>query len=394
MFATLLALVSGSVCAAVQPGAGAGGAAPAAVKPAADLSAAGLAKARESAISALLKLQEGEQKDQWPYEGVYRVGGKIPFGYRVGGTAIVVEALVTCPGYAADKARQEAVARSVKFICEGRLDPSMSEKDYDAGYDVRGWGYIHGLRTLCVLKRDASVPEGMASAVDEAAAWYCEALQKIEIPEGGGWNYARPAGRTKAAPASPFMTPSALEALFLAKSLGLKVDGAVVTRALDALERSRGRAGAVAYSGLAREAKSDAVPGAVGRMCATESVLILAGRGGADRARGAVDAFIVHWKWLDQRRGKPGTHEGPYMIAPYYFMYAHRAAAEATAMLPANERAEYQKRINELLFSVRADDGSWNDRHFARSAGYGTAMALLAITMPEAKPVPTWVGGQ
>jgi len=359
-------------------------------KPAVDLSSSGLAKARELAIAALLKLQEGENKDQWPYEGVYRVGGKIPFGYRVGGTAIVVEALVTCPGYAADKSRQEAVSRSVKFICEGRNDKEMSEKDYDAGYDVRGWGYIHGLRTLCIVKRDGAVPEGMASAVDEAAAWYCDALQKIEIPESGGWNYARPPGRTKAAPVSPFMTPSALEALFLAKSLGMSVDPAVVTRALDALERSRGRAGAVAYSGAAREAKSDAVPGAVGRMCATESVLLLAERGGADRARGAVDAFIVHWKWLDQRRAKTGTHVAPYMIAPYYFMFAHRAAAEATAMLPANEREEYQKRINELMFSVRSEDGSWNDRHFPRSAGYGTAMALLTMTMPEAKSVPKW----
>lgn len=359
-------------------------------KPASDLTPAGLTKARESAITAILKLQEGENKDQWPYEGVYRVGGKIPFGYRVGGTAIVVEALVTAPGYVTDKARQEAVARSVKFICEGRNDPQMSEKDYDAGYDVRGWGYIQGLRTLCILKRDNAVPEGLASAVNDAAAWYCDALQKIEIPESGGWNYARPAGRTKTAPASPFMTPPALEALFLAKSQGLAVDAAVVTRALDALERCRNKSGSMQYAGPAQNGRAEATPGAVGRMCATESVLMLAGRGGTDRARGAVDAFIVHWKWLDQRRAKPGTHEGPYAIAPYYFMYAHRAAAEAVELLPTNERAEYRKRINELMFSVRADDGSWNDRHFPRSAGYGTAMAVLAMSMPEAKPAAKW----
>jgi hypothetical protein len=71
------------------------------------------------------------------------------------------------------------------------------------------------------------------------------------------------------------------------------------------------------------------------------------------------------------------------MVAPYDFMFAHRHAAMAVELLPASERAEYRRRINELLLSVRSEDGSWNDRVFASSAGYGTSMALLASMQPN-----------
>ena len=40
-------------------------------------------------IAFLISAQEGSPKAQWPYEGVYRVGGEIPVGYRIGGTGIV-----------------------------------------------------------------------------------------------------------------------------------------------------------------------------------------------------------------------------------------------------------------------------------------------------------------
>lgn len=363
-----------------------------------DLSAAGT-----KGVAWMLSLQESydpaskEPKlggPEWPYEGVYRVDGQIPVGYRIGGTAIVVESLVKAPGYKDDAARKDAVAKAVKFICETREHPLMSEADYDAGYDVRGWGYIYGLRILSYLKREHLTPAGQEAAADAAAAWYLAALQKTEIPEVGGWNYARPPGRTKVAPPSSFMTASGLEALYEAKAAGHPVDPAVVARALDCLERSRGPAGAVAYSIEPRRVSAsgggDRTPGSTGRMCAAESALLEGGRGSVDRVRSAVDAFIVHWKWLNDRRAKTGTHIGPYQIAPYYFMYAHHYAARAVELLPANEREEYRRRINELLFSVRDEAGAWNDRVFKRSSAYGTAMALLAFGMPDAPAQARW----
>src|SRR5437899_2048624 len=104
----------------------------------------------ERGVAVILGLQEGDGKGEWPYEGVYRVRGEIPVGYRVGGTGISALALVSAPGYSESKERQEAVARAVDFVCGSISDPLMNP-DYDSTYDVRGWGYTYGLELLLRL---------------------------------------------------------------------------------------------------------------------------------------------------------------------------------------------------------------------------------------------------
>ena len=122
-------------------------------------------------------------------------------------------------------------------------------------------------------------------------------------------------------------------------------------------------------------------------MVALESALNLAGKSSPMRLNRAVEAFIEHWSELEKRRQKNGTHEPPYGVAPYYFFYAHFHAAQAAQMLPEQKRLEAHKRINELLFSVREKNGSWNDRVFKRSANYGTAMSIMALLQPyQASP--------
>ncbi len=329
---------------------------------------------------------EGFAASEWPYEGVYKVGGKIPIGYRVGCTAICAVTLLKAPGYDGDKPRQEAVARALKFVAAARNHPLMSEQNYSGGYDVRCWGYIYAVRFLCALKTASAIPEGQAAEADLACRWYLSALHALEMPRTGGWNYARPEGRQTPGAPSPFMTAPALRALFEAAAAGYPVDGAVVARGLESLEKARAASGAFAYAGVA-DKRADLVPGATGRMLASESTLLLAGRSSVANVRAALDAFIVHWKWLEARRQQQGTHIPPYQIAPYYVMYAHAAAGEAIELLPKPERAEYRRRFNELLFSIRDEGGTWNDRVFKRSANYGTACALTAMMAPD-QPAP------
>lgn len=345
---------------------------------------------------SLAKPEEGEEgvvRREWPYEGVYRVGGQIPIGYRVGGTGIVGLALLAAPGYEKDEARRQAVARAAKFVVESIEHPLMSARDYDAGYDTRGWGYTYGLLFLLKLEQKGAMPEDLEHDAKSAAEFFIESIEATTIPGPGGWNYARPPGRDKAAPPSPFMTAPTLEALFEAKARGYDVDEDKVGVALKALEGGRTASGSYLYSGLAKErGRGEPTPGSVGRMLSAESTLLLAGRGSVERVRGALDAFIVHWAWLDQRRAQNGTHQGPYGVAPYYFYFAHRAASRAIEQLPEGERGEYRRRVDRLLFSVRQDDGTWNDRVFPRSAAYGTAMAMLALA-ERGEPAPArWTG--
>lgn len=349
-------------------------------------------------VTALLALQEnqegvrgGKDANQWPYEGVYRTNGQIPIGYRIGGTAIVILALCAADGYAEDDARKEAVGRALAYICSAREHPDMSTRDYAGGYDVRIWGSIEALHTLSRLTRDSLIPDDLKLTVNAAIEYYLESVITLEMPQTGGWNYARPDGANTAGVPSSFVTGCALQAIFEAKAAGFNVNESVVARGLTVLNKARGSTGTVVYSGAAPEKlkRSDGVQGATGRMVLTEATLVLAGAGTHERLRSSLDAFIAHWDWLDQRRAKNGTHVAPYMVAPYYFMFAHRYAAQAIELLPTNERAEYRSRINGLLMSVRADDNTWNDRVFPRSAGYGTAMAILSINAPQEK-CATW----
>lgn len=332
----------------------------------------------------LVKMQED---GQWPYEGVYRVQRQIPIGYRVGGTAIGAMALAQAPGL--DEARRSAIGEAVAFLCAAIEHPLMSIDDYDAGYDVRAWGYIYGLHALCDLKKRGLIAPAQQEKAERAASFYLDGLTRTEIPQVGGWNYARPAGKERVAPPSSFMTATALQALFEAASAGHQVNGEVLSRALDYLESARGESGSFRYSGAVnreRNPAGEAVPAAAARMAVCEATLALAGRGDEARLRASLDAFVENWGHLNDRRAKPGTHEGPYRIAPYYFMFGHRYAAQAVELLPEEERPRYRDSINALLFSVRDQDGAWNDRVFPRSAAFGTAFAMLAILAPEATP--------
>lgn len=352
----------------------------------------GLEESVAAAVAFLLEVQEGEDRSEWPYEGVYRVQGRIPIGYRVGGTGIVGLALLEAADYDRDRARREAVERATRFVVRALEHPQMNP-DYDGGYDVRGWGHCYGLAFLLRLQKQSRIPEGMEEPVDAAIRKYVSALLATECPGRGGWNYARPQGKDTVAPASSFMTAPCLQSLFEAAAQGYAVDEAVLTRALSELEGARTPSGAVIYRispGAATGPGAGATPGAVGRMAIVESTLFLAGRSDPSRLRGAVDAFLVHWEWLEKRRARRGTHEGPYGIAPYYFYFAHYYAAQAIELLPEAERAEYRRRLRERIFATRDSGGSWNDRVFERSANFGTAMSVLALRMPQAGPPAAW----
>ena len=349
------------------------------------------ASAIAQGIDLILRMQEGDGSSEWPYEGVYRVRGRIPEGYRVGGTAIVAEALVRMPGYAGDLARQAAVKRAIEFICAKTSEPTLSVDTYSGGYDVRGWGACYAARALLAIRSCGAVPEGMDARVGETLRWYIDTLQRLEIPETGGWNYAREPGAETPSRSSPFMTAPCLQVLFEARAQGMAVDEGVVTRALDALERCRTPEGNFAYSasGQTREPERS-MPGATGRMVSGEMVLLLAGRGSQERVAAAIDAFVAYWQELERRRAKTGTHVPPYGVAPYYFQFAHWYAAQAAELLEGAQREESRRKVAALMWATRSSEGSWNDRVFPRSAAFGTATAMLALEAPHLPPPARW----
>jgi len=362
-----------------------------------DTSPEAIAAIIQRAAQRLVEMEEGpdDTRGEWPYEGVYRVreagqrGAVIPIGYRVGGSSIVALAMLRAPGYDEDPARQEALARAVEFIAQSTNHPLMSAADYTGGYDVRGWGYIYALLFLQELTARPTTPDQLRDTANTAIDWYLNALHHLEIPQSGGWNYARSGPATDPAPAAPFMTAPALQALFLAKSQQRKADDDAIVRAIESLARAKRDSGEFVYSGTAAR-RAGGVPGATGRMLVSETTLHLAGRSSISDVRGAIDAFFAHWDALEVRRKQTGTHVPPWGVAPYYFYFAHTAAAQAIEHLPQPERNEYRRRLHELLLRTLDEDHTWNDRVFPRSANYGTAMSIIALTMPQAPPSPRY----
>lgn len=363
----------------------------------------------KTSMKILLEVQEGENSSQWPYEGVYRVRGKIPVGYRVGGTSIGATALIESPGYGKDQKRQQAVGRAVGFVLKGLKDPLMKFDTFRTGYDVRGWGHAYALLFLIRLQDLGLEPANTKTKIKTAVKSLVKGLQTDEITSGG-WNYSRRGGRRRGqggggSPSSPFMTAPTLQALFLAKARGHKVSTKVVKRALDSLVRGRTEAGGYGYSMPVKEnynSQSDAdlgmmhkLPGSIARAPAVETTLMLAGRGDLGRLRKSVDDFFTHWDALEVRRQKSGTHIRPYGVAPYYFIYGHYYVAQAIEMIPnEKERTSYRERLNRTLSFVRDEDGSWNGRVFERSKAYGTAMSIMALQMQKIPGIPAWKGGK
>jgi hypothetical protein len=348
------------------------------------------AEKKKKAAEALKSKEAGAPKE-WPYEGVYRLQGLISPGYRVGGTAIVCWALLEAPGFDQDSPRRAAFDRGVAFVLDSLEKEPLLESGFLETYDVRGWAHAYGLRMLLRgLERGA-----FDAKVAKRAAAMCRSLVKTlvetEIPKCGGWNYSR-SGPNQSCPPSPFMTAPTLQILFQARNQGYQVPPEVVERGLKTLEDARLDTGSFQYSTNERKTGKgiEEIPGACARMAVCETTLVLAGRGSIDRIRTAVDAFFREWEWLEKRRKGPGTHPPPYGIAPYFFHYGHTYAAQAIEQLPEAERPPLREKLRALYFRTREPDGGWNDRHFPRSEGYGTAMAILGLMMPELPPPATW----
>ena len=352
-------------------------------------------------IQLLLERQEGSGRSEWPYQGVYRVSpgpddpealiegrGRrrtvIPIGYRVGGTSIAGRALLRDLEIGSDAERRAAVDRARTFVVDATGHPSMNP-DFGGGYDVRGWGYIYGLGYLLDLRERGLVPAEAVAVTDDGIRFYVKALGAIEIPEVGGWNYARRGPLDRPDSNSPFMTPPGIQALREAERQGFEIPDGIIKRAISGLDFNRGEDGHIAYASR-RQTREPAtqIPGAIGRMLAVSTVRSELGLADDAEVRQACAAFLTHWGELLKRKGRNGTHEAPYGVAPYYFMYAHGYAAEAIERLPEDERLIWRDRLARLLMSVHdGQEAGWNDRVFDRSAAYGTSIAVLALTQPE-----------
>ena len=346
---------------------------------------AGLAKWQEGEKARLSEIRKKSAGDagEWPYEGVYRIrpDGRIPPGYRVGGTAIVCEALLEAPGR--DEIRAAAILRGIRFMLDAIHNDDGMKPRRQSNYDVRGWGQAYALKFFLRVLETKLPKDALRGEIRKTVPHLIASLKEGQV-NGGGWNYA---GRG----VSPFMTGSTLLALFHAREAGFAVDSEMVEAALSALESGRGASIAYAYSGKLRK-EDEPMAGASARSALAELCLFKAGRSSETKLRKAIDGFFddSNWRELLKRKSKQGTHERPYGVAPYYFFFGHTYAALAVEHLPENARPEYRTKMRDLLLRTIEPHGGWNDRIFPRTESYSTAMAVLSLIAKDLPQVVSW----
>lgn len=348
-------------------------------KPAKKYDAAEINKLVNAAAQRLLEVQE--EDGAWPYEGVYRVPPpgmrrptradfEIPVGYRIGGSSIVCSALISAK--LKDRSSiEKSVTKCTELILKELENPLM-EPSVRNTYDVRVWGHIYALDYFCRLEKSS----GFEELKKKTEPWIQKLVDAVVFQEikSGGWNYANQ--RSHAC----FVTAPAIQALLLAKQQGYTVPEKVLSRGAKILTATRMEAkpGGFNYSGT--RGNRDTVPGSIARGPVSESTLMMLGQGDTEKIQLAINAFHEHWDELEKRRKKTGTHLPPHGVAPYYFYYGHRYAAQAIRMLPKDKQdAEFEKYV-AVLMKTKDPDNTWNDRVFDRSKAYGTAMSLLALS--------------
>lgn len=336
----------------------------------------------EPIVAKLVELQEDGK--EWPYEGRYRLQGEIPEAYRVGGTSLVCLALLHS-GQLQLKEVDAAFRSGLAFILD-HLDHEQLESARVEGYDMRVLGQAYALLFLCHVHA-ANAGGDRRPDIEKWIPKLAKALAHEQMADGG-WNYQ---GRPVQA---AFVTASVVQSLLWARKEGARISTRVFRRAKQALKTSRISDGAFFYFGTRKSAKKrqpqDQLPGSIGRAPMCESMLYLLGGGSQKQIQQSLDDFHEHWDELEKRRQKSGTHEGRYLIAPYYFYYGHRYAAQAIELLPKAGREKERQRLWRRIMETMDDDGTWNDREFPRAKNYGTSMVLLSILSEKIGPPPAF----
>lgn len=176
---------------------------------------------------------------------------------------------------------------------------------------------------------------------------------------------------------NPFVCAEVLVALSGAKSAGIELDEAKVSRGLNALIRCRAKTGAFSY-GFGRTPRPD-VRGAAGRMPLCELALLRFGRSKQIDLQRAVAISLTHHELMDSVR-KYDDHASPFGYGGFFFWFDMLGRSRAIAAITDGKVANLAEIRQRVLITKKLPeiDGCFVDSH-ELGRTYGTAMALLCL---------------
>ncbi len=228
------------------------------------------------------------------------------------------------------------------------------------------WAYAYRLRFLSRLQAAGiDVGDHLATAV--------KSLEAIQSRRGCWYHEYE----------NPFVTATALCALFEAKKAGADVDMNKIELGTRSLLMDRAKNGSYPYftrkeNGVQAEAGIDQIKAAAGRMPVCELSLRYWGQSKDEFLTQAINRSFEFHDNLDVAL-KYDDHTNRFAYGGFFFWYDMRGRSEAIAAIDDQElKREFNQKQKEIVLSLVEIDGCFVDSHELGRC-YGTAMALLCL---------------
>jgi hypothetical protein len=261
----------------------------------------------------------------------------------------------------------DAIGQAAAYVChEDNLNPNDQDEIL--------WAYAY--RTRFLARLCMTLPENQSAAWRIQLQTATEKLESIQL-KTGGWAHEY---------ANPFVTATALAALYVAQQAGAKVDSEKLAAGLAALQSDRFPNGAYPYNSQRRRRPAerngelpDTAPSA-GRMAIGELALWYWRKIDQAQLQTAAQISLAGQQYLDVAY-KYDNHTSTMAYGGFFFWYDLRARAELISQI---EDPEVRHRLaasqRKIMLQLPEVDGRFVDSHELGRC-YGTAMALLSFAL-------------
>jgi hypothetical protein len=172
---------------------------------------------------------------------------------------------------------------------------------------------------------------------------------------------------------NPFVTATALHALYEAKKAGVDVPDAPLKKGVAALSTTRDKRGSFAYNFPGRGGPLEQ---GSGRIPLCELALYLGGASSKEALGTSLDLSLRHQPLLERIR-KYDDHADAWRNGGFFYWYGQYGRALTAKAAGAADALAKQR---EILLATQEIDGCWVDSHELGRV-YGTAMALLTLKL-------------
>jgi hypothetical protein len=183
---------------------------------------------------------------------------------------------------------------------------------------------------------------------------------------------------------STFVTAAVVNCLQDAREAGFELHDHTLEWASQAILRARSEESGLFGYLLDRPASTRSLIGAAQRQPLCELALLRDGKADATRAEKALEIYLAAFDDSAAIARKTNFHVPALdSTAGYYFWHDFLFACECAARCTPERRKQYARQLLDLLCTLPEIDGSFVDSGFSYGKAYGTAAALVSLSLLE-----------